>query len=112
MPNIFIRIAPKRIIRNKMYVLKLFQDRAENGPAPTKKILAERIFGEIGDADNRKELVIVSEMVAKNVDPILNFLRCDNMNRILCVDGRWGSGKTTSLLIAINECNITRNRYI
>lgn len=71
----------------------------------------ESIYGDGRiDKDTRQML---SSMINESIDPIKDFIKEKrDADRILCINSRWGSGKTTSLLIAINESNDKDKRYI
>lgn len=111
--EVFRRIVPRRIIRDKEYILRLFWGRGENSPAPTREVLIKNIYGEEVSVKNKENYNFINQTINNNVDSIKIFLAQNKTNnRLLCLDGLWGSGKTTSLLVAINESDLPDNRYI
>ncbi len=109
--QIFKRLFPRRIERDKRYIIKLFNKNEPNGPAPTRNSLYEKIYG----AEEIEEDVrtIISKSIDNNIEKIVKFTDSENNDeRILCINSKWGSGKTTSLLIAINESKTESNRFI
>lgn len=106
-----LRDTPSRqIVRNRRYILKLFSERGECSPVPTRIKLMDNIYGRTPTKRDKKEFVEISKMIDDNIDPIKTFLSTNN-SRVACLNGEWGSGKTTSLLIAIDETK-NDNRYI
>lgn len=104
-------ICPKIVIRDKNYVLALFKDRSSRSPSPTREELKVNIFGgKRAPKELDKELSI---LIDDNVKPIKAFLdNKSNQGNTLCINSKWGTGKTTSLLIAINETKNLNYRYI
>lgn len=109
---IFERFAPKRIIRDKKYILSLFENRSDSSPVPTRKKLIEKIYGEAKNVEDKDSYELILKSINENVEPIKAFLESPGKERIMCLNGGWGSGKTTALLIAINETKQEKNRYI
>lgn len=106
-----LRDTPSRqIVRNRRYILKLFSERGECSPVPTRTKLMDSIYGRTSTKQDKKEFEEISKMIDGNIDPIKTFLSINN-SRVACLNGEWGSGKTTSLLIAIDETE-NDNRYI
>lgn len=77
---------------------------------PTRTKLMDSIYGRTSTKQDKKEFEEISKMIDGNIDPIKTFLSINN-SRVACLNGEWGSGKTTSLLIAIDETE-NDNRYI
>lgn len=104
-------LKPKRITRDKKYILELFSSDYYGEPCPTIDKVIGSIYGN-GDIDS----IVASELkdiINRNTERIKTFLTDSNCNKkILCINSRWGSGKTTSLLIAINESEGTKSRYV
>lgn len=109
---IFKKIAPRRVVRDKDYILDLFDDRGSSSPVPTREALIKNIYGEGWDMKDEESYKSISEAIDNNVERIKEFLVSDDRNNILSLNGEWGSGKTTALLIAINETDDDNNRYI
>ncbi len=104
-------IFPKIIIRDKQYILSLFKDRGNKSPQPTRENLIRFIYGK--GKINKQTRNTISELIDEGVAPISQYLNKRNdENNILCINSKWGSGKTTALLIAINESEKSDNRYI
>ena len=106
------RLMPEIKDRDKKYILEMFTDRGDESPVPTRRKLIENILSERPREKNREEYEIIRQYINQNIDHIKLFLRQEHDSRVLCLNGKWGSGKTTSLLIAINEYNTSKNKYI
>lgn len=105
-----IKLAMKNIvIRDKKYIMSLFGYGYYGAPAPKRSILVENICGRVSDEDTKK---FVSGQIDRDVDKIKDFLNRKSDGDVLGINSRWGSGKTTSVLIAINETRNDKNRYI
>ena len=100
----------RQIVRNRRYILKLFSERGECRSRRTRTQLKNSIYGRTSTKQDKEEFAEISKMIDGNINPIKTFLSTNN-SRVACLNGEWGSGKTTSLLIAINETK-NDNRYI
>ena len=102
--------AKKIYIRNAHYIERLLTSNNSGEPACNREELAKRIYG-----DKRKNSNIpkkINSLIGESISPIKEFLIKDNNDNILMINAKWGAGKTTCLLIAINETNQEGNRYI
>lgn len=108
---IFIRhLAKSHKCRDSKYFLEILND--ENPDAPkTLDGICLNIYGEKYTKEEKKKL---RELINCNIEPIKNFLKSRNNRKILCLNSKWGSGKTTSLMIAIDEekNNLKNERFI
>lgn len=102
--------SPKITVRDRAYVLKMFEERKADSPAPTKKILLSQIYGDKQVPPAAQKPIL--DTIDANIKPIKKFLSEDGPSNTLCINSGWGSGKTTSLLIAISETELETNRYI
>ncbi|MCR4753177.1 MAG: KAP family NTPase [Candidatus Saccharibacteria bacterium] len=105
------RIFPDIIIRDKKYILALFKGRGSKSPQPTRAKLIDFIYGK--GPINQKTRNTISTLINEGITPISQYIDHSSAdNNILCINSKWGSGKTTALLIAINESAKASNRYI
>lgn len=107
--SIYKLLNVEAIQRDKKYILELFKNRGYGSPISTRIKLIEKIYGK--SEINKKVKQSLDKLIDKNINPIKNFLEESSDKHILCINGKWGSGKTTSLLIAINETE-KNNKYI
>ncbi len=106
------RVFRKPIIRNKEYIKNTLEPISILSPITTREMLYERILGKKTSKESKK---IISDIINSSIDPIKDFIDQNIVNdnsNTLVIDSQWGSGKTTSLLIAISESTNTNNRYI
>lgn len=104
------RFVHKKAKRGKTYILKLMSSENIKLPASSKAELIKRIAGDNAKSTAKTE---IETLIENNVAPIKNFLETDsNSENTLVINSNWGAGKTTSLLIAINETDSRYNRYI
>ena len=97
------------------YLISCMSQSYYGAPASTKDELVKRILGfdYRTNYSDISELGDIEQIIKDSYFPILAFLQksCDEQE-ILFVDSPWGSGKTTNLLLAINNANTPENRYI
>lgn len=99
--KIYDSMNPKIINHNKEYILELFKDRKYGSPVPTREKLIEGIYGENKIDKNVEDSL--NKLIDSNINPVKVFLSEISNKQILCINSKWGSGKTTTILIAINE---------
>ncbi len=102
--------AKKIYIRNAHYIERLLSSNNSGEPACNREELAKRIYG-----DKRKNPNIpkkINSLIDESISPIKKFLSESGNDNILMINAKWGAGKTTCLLIAINEAAKEGNRYI
>jgi len=102
--------AKKIYIRNAHYIERLLSSNNSGEPACNREELAKRIYG-----DKRKNPNIpkkINSLIDESISPIKKFLSEGGNDNILMINAKWGAGKTTCLLIAINEAGQEDNRYI
>lgn len=102
--------AKKIYIRNSHYIERLLRSNNSGEPACNREELAKRIYG-----DKRKNSNIpkkINSLIDESISPIKKFLSEGDNDNILMINAKWGAGKTTCLLIAINEAAQEGNRYI
>ncbi len=101
----------KRIkIRDANYIEKLLSSSNDGEPANKRSELAKRING-----STSKSLEVpksIDRLINTSISPIIRYLTGDSDDNILMINAKWGAGKTTCLLIAINEAQCKENRYI
>ncbi|MBR6532682.1 hypothetical protein IKT64_02850 [Candidatus Saccharibacteria bacterium] len=107
--HIYSFLNPETIQRDKNFILELFKNRGYGSPISTRIRLIEKIYGKSEIDEKVKQSL--DELIDKNINPIKEFLEESGDKHVLCINGKWGSGKTTSLLIAINETE-NNNKYI
>lgn len=107
--HIYSFLNPETIQRDKSFILELFKNRGYGSPISTRVRLIEKIYGKSEIDEKVKQSL--DELIDKNINPIKEFLEESGDKHVLCINGKWGSGKTTSLLIAINETE-KNNKYI
>lgn len=107
--SIYNLLNPETIQRDKKYILELFKNRGYGSPISTRIKLIEKIYGKSEIDEKVKQSL--DNLIDKNINPIKEFLEESGDKHVLCINGKWGSGKTTSLLIAINETK-KNNKYI
>lgn len=101
---IFINVLKKRLpkypVRDAEYLKQtLFSDNP-NLPAVSKNNLIKKVVGDKRvDSKYRK---MITGYIDNNLKPIIEFLGSKNEN-VLVIKSAWGTGKTTSLLVAIDE---------
>lgn len=106
-------LAPKVAVRDKSYILRLFSgERKYGSPAPTRVELARDICDK--EKVPRQVQDMVANLIDENIANIKKFFEKSNSRNILNIDAKWGAGKTTSLLIAIDELTDrnNENRYV
>lgn len=93
------RILPKAYpIRDVKYLVGQLKSSDRRAPATTIEDLTMRIAG----SGARKEVVEeVEKCIERNTNPIEDFLVGDD--KTLVIDGEWGSGKTSSTIIAVSN---------
>lgn len=94
-------------IRDLSYLQNMLSSTNKRLPIATMKQLIEEVAGEgfLDDSD-------VKEILQRNITPITDWIKNDNRHDTLLVRGEWGSGKTTSVLIALSQANQDTHRYI
>lgn len=102
---------PNKTEYNSEYISKLMISESLRAPAATRQQLMQKITGGRATTCDIKK---AKEMTDSNIRPIKRFLasKKSTSDNILIVNSRWGSGKTTSILIAINESAKINNYYI
>lgn len=107
---LLIRLSMRNaVVRDKKYIMGLFENDYYGAPVPKRSILVKNICGRVSDEETKE---FISKQIDQNINRIKNFLNGDSDGNILGINSSWGSGKTTSVLIAINETESKRNRYI
>ena len=108
---VLYKICAKKIyIRNAHYIERLLSSNNSGEPACNREELAKRIYG-----DKRKNPNIpkkINSLIDESISPIKKFLSEGGNDNTLMINAKWGAGKTTCLLIAINEAGQEDNRYI
>ena len=103
----------KVIVRDASYVLESLSSRNKRAslrlPATSRQELIERIAGDARDLVDVSE---INSFIDSSIEPIKEFLLDKSPFDTLVLNSKWGTGKTTSVLIAINESLANRNRYI
>lgn len=99
--HIYSFLNPETIQRDKNFIFELFKNRGYGSPISTRIRLIEKIYGKSEIDEKVKQSL--DKLIDKNINPIKEFLEESGDKHVLCINGKWGSGKTTSLLIAINE---------
>ena len=96
-----IKIFPSTEPRDVDYLRRTAENKNKNGYATRFDELVSRICGEGATANDRK---MVESMISETVEPIKTFLLspCED-NNTLVVQGGWGTGKTTAVLVAIDQ---------
>ncbi|MBR5621489.1 hypothetical protein IKW75_03365 [Candidatus Saccharibacteria bacterium] len=102
----------KEIKRNRGYVQELFSSAYYGAAATKRRQLVEDIYGE--KIDDAEALQLVSKRIDGNINRVKAFLAEDSHKKenVLGVNSGWGSGKTTTVLIAIDETDNPKNRYV
>lgn len=102
---------PNKTEYNSEYISKLMMSESLRAPAVTRQQLMQKITGGRATTCDIKK---AKEMTDSNIRPIKRFLasKKSTSDNVLIINSRWGSGKTTSILIAINESAKINNYYI
>ncbi|MBR2709829.1 hypothetical protein IKE72_01990 [Candidatus Saccharibacteria bacterium] len=77
-------------------------------PATSREGLLRKVVGEKEITEKYEKMI--TDHIDQNIGPINSFLSCNDEN-ILAIQAPWGTGKTTSLLIAINEFKDNEGEY-
>ena len=90
------------------YLKRSLFSNSKNLPATSREDLLKKVVGK-KKVDVKYEEMITG-YIDQNIDSIKNFLSCSDEN-VLVIESAWGTGKTTSLLIAIDEFNQNTLEY-
>ena len=85
---------------NAEYLKRSLFSNSKNLPATSREDLLKKVAGKTDI--NAKYEKMITGYIDQNIDWIKNFLSYGDEN-VLVIEAPWGTGKTTSLLIAINE---------
>ena len=100
----------KLIMRDEKYIRYIMSSQDNREPAIDRNILKARIYGK--KKVPRSESQMIDVFIDSNVEPIRNYLS-GQIAGTLVINAKWGAGKTTNLLMAINEVSGKyKNRYI
>lgn len=100
----------KLIIRDEKYVRYVMTSPDDREPAIDRDMLKARIYGK--KRVPRSESQMIDMFIDSNVEPIRNYFS-GQITGTLVINAKWGAGKTTNLLMAINEVSGKfKNRYI
>lgn len=105
---IYFIVRRKILIGNSLnspdaYINEFKRESLDNPPV-TLGDLARRHYNDGVQKVNAENLSVVMDVLGPQILPITKFIEQDSsQSNILCVDGKWGSGKTTRVNIAINE---------
>lgn len=97
------------------YILETMSQKYYGAPASNSEELAKKILGyDYPKELNADDLNEIEEIIDKNKEKIKIFLHKSNEKQeILFIDSLWGTGKTTTLLLALNDAKyFYENRYI
>lgn len=87
--------------RDAKYLCESLKSGDIRAPMVDFEQLVSRVIGGCSDSGCRLR---IRDLLAQNIEPIEEFLTGDSTDRkVLLVEGLWGSGKTTNVLVAINN---------
>ena len=103
-------LSKKYTIRDSSYILRLSNSENGRSPATSRKRLAEQL---LGNGYSKADFSAINQIIDNNTRVLKSFFKHEYIDDVLVLDSRWGTGKTTSVLIAINEASdVPSNRYI
>ncbi len=109
--SIFSYYTSKPIKRNKEQLIKALHSNNALSPIHSRAELLKRVLGPNKNKENKK---LINNTINQTIKPIKRFLSIRNTKdpNTLVINSKWGGGKTTQLLIAINESSDKNHEYI
>ncbi len=96
--------------RDAKYLLGSLKSENVRSPAIGLEQLVGRVVGVCDDQECRAQ---VEKLIVDSIMPIKDFLEeVDAFRNTLIVEGLWGSGKTTSVLVSSNEVNVNIQKHM
>lgn len=107
----FQKISDNHKIRDHNFLTKILKAPYFAAPISSLDDLVHKVAGDI--SHNSEEYRLLKETVQNSIVQIKSFFEGDiSNNKALCLDGVWGSGKTSSVLLAIDMLDdSTKSNY-
>lgn len=94
-------------VRNRAYLLESLYSNNERAPVAGFDDMVKRTMGSTASEENeesREERLNVERMLLENIEPIEAYIKSmDSGQNVLVVEGAWGVGKTSNVLVAIDR---------